>query len=418
MESPAPQSAPGENLFYFGCVYASLIVFVARPGEVFPFLAGTKLAFITLAITFLAFLTSNGSQAVQQGDYPGTSKIKIFLFIGFIDIIFSKWPRMAFEAWSTILLINTALYFFWLPAVLNPARLRKFVTILALAAGCLVLAMLVFESAVRGKGAEVGRLSVGSTYDPNDIAMVLSLVFPLTVFLFSRSRLKGKLLWGALLIGLVLGILSTGSRGGVLALAVACLLLLFTVGKALKTWHKVLVVALVVGFFISPAATTVKERWQTVFSGDDYNLENPEEGGVGRLSLWISGAQLIAKNPLTGVGVSNTSNAMGVEYHRWRAMHSAYFQVGLELGLPGLVVFLLLLRTIWRNCSQALRLFGRDPGQPSLALLAGCTRIALVAYMVAVLFLSQAYSLMVIILLLISDGLYHISGEKKKQDGG
>ncbi|MGV1098217.1 O-antigen ligase family protein [Thiovibrio sp. JS02] len=397
------------NIFYFCCVCASLFIFVARPGELFPALAGFKLGLSSIVLTCFAFVTSGGFNELKQADFPGLKMMRLFLLLGFLVIVFSSWPRMAFEGWRTIVLVNTLLYLFWLPAVKTPDRLRKFVIVLVLATGCLVYAMLFAESAVRYRAADLGRLSVGGTYDPNDVAMIMAVVFPFTFFLFLSAKFKGKVVWGGLLVCLVLGILSTGSRGGLLSLGTASLLLFFTAGKGLKTWHRVFVVAMVIVFFMSPAADTVKERWQAVLSGEDYNVESVEEGGVGRLSLWVSAAQLILENPLTGVGVSNSSNAMGVEYGRWRAIHNSYFQAALELGLPGFILFMLLLRTIWRNCSHARGQFGQQPHRQQLVLLAGCCRISLVVYMIAAFFLSQAYSLMVPILLLISDGLHHIS---------
>lgn len=406
---------PRSNFFYLSCTLASLFIYVVRPGEIFPFLTGARLGLISFVLMALSFFLSGGLVQLRQGNFAGTKLMKYFLVLGFCVIVFSSWPRMAFEGWRTILLVNTALYFFWLPAVLHPKGLQRIITVLVVAAGCLVYAMLFAESAVMYRATDLGRVSVGGTYDPNDIAMIMAVIFPFTFFFFLQAELKGKLLWGGLLFCMVLAILTTGSRGGLLSLGVACLLLFFTAVKGFKLWHKVFLIALVIVFFMSPAANTVKDRWQGVFSGEDYNVENVEEGGFGRLSLWLSSAQLILKTPLTGVGVSNSSNAMGVEYGRWRALHNSYFQAGLELGLPGLVLFLLLLRTIWRNCSRARGLFVQHPDQQQLALLAVCTRIALCVYMVAAFFLSQAYSLMVPILLLISDGLYHIASAMKEK---
>jgi len=408
-ETPISTTLVRSNFIYLSCTLASLFVFVARPGEIFPFLSGARLGLMSFLLMAMAFFFSDGPAQLRQGKYDGTKWMKLFFLLGFCVIIFSDWPRMAFEGWRTILLVNTALYFFWLPAVRQPERIRKIVITLVLAAGCLVYAMLFAESAVRYRAADLGRISVGGTYDPNDIAMVMAVVFPFAVFLFLNARLKGKLLWGSLLVCLVLAILNTGSRGGLLALGIACLLFLFTTVKGLKTWHKFFVIALVTIFFMSPAADTVKERWQMVLSGEDYNVESVEEGGMGRLSLWLSGAQLILKNPLTGVGVGNSSNAMGMEYGRWRALHNSYFQAGLELGLPGFVLFLLLLRTVWRNCTIARGVFAQNPEHHQHVLLAVCTRIALVTYIVAAFFLSQAYSLMLPVLLLISDGLHHVA---------
>jgi O-antigen ligase len=414
MQTHAEQTAlvPRTNFFYFWCVCLSLFVVVARPAEVFPFLAGTRLGLISFALTGISFFAVGGLQTIREGKFTGVKLMLLFLLLGFVVILFSDWPRMAFKGWRTILLINAVLFFFWLPVVQRSDQLKKIVVVVALAAGSLVTAMLFVDSVVRYRSVDLQRLSVGATYDPNDIAMILAVILPLTLFCFLQARMKGKMFWGGMLVCQVLGIVSTGSRGGLLALGVGSALLFFSTGKNLKPWHRFFVVALLVFFVMSPAAETVKERWQEVLSGEDYNVVNVEEGGVGRLSLWLSSTQLVVANPITGVGVTNSITAMGEEYGRWRALHNSYLQVALELGLGGLILYLLLLRLIWRNCSLALAQFQVSGDQKAMELLAVCTRVALITYMVAALFLSQAYSLMVPILLLLSEGLVKISSEK------
>ena len=227
---------------------------------------------------------------------------------------------------------------------------------LAFCAACLVVAMR-FMAAV---GVSTGRISVGASYDPNDIAMVLATLFPFVAYAFVQGGLRARLFCTALMGGIMLGILSTGSRGGLLALGVAGALLAFTPGTGVKIWHKLFVVVLAAGFFMSPAADKVKKRFQEVLSGRDYNLDTSEKTGGGRLMIWSDALKAIAERPLTGVGVGNATTAMGAEYHRWMTVHNSYLQVGVELGVPGLIVFLLLLRTIWRNCREgAPRLHAR-----------------------------------------------------------
>jgi O-antigen ligase len=276
---------------------------------------------------------------------------------------------------------------------------------LTFCAACLVVAMR-FMAAV---GVSTGRISVGASYDPNDIAMVLATLFPFVAYSFIQGGLRAKLLCTALIGGIMLGILSTGSRGGLLALGVAGALLAFSPGTGVKTWHKLFVVVLAAGFFMSPAADKVKKRFQEVLSGEDYNLDTSHEKGGGRLVIWQESLQVIAEHPLTGVGVGNATTEMGLQYHRWLTVHNSYLQIGVELGVPGLIVFLLLLRTIWRNCREARRVFMPKLDMRSAALLATCTRIALVTYVVGAFFLSQAYSVVVPILLLLSNGLVHAS---------
>ncbi|MFZ1936715.1 MAG: O-antigen ligase family protein [Thermoguttaceae bacterium] len=399
--------------YYFGCVCLSLLVSVVRPGEIFPVLAITRPAIVSFGLVALAFFACSGPQRVQRMAPAGAGPMKWLLFLGFAGIVFSVYPRQALQSWIGML-IQIALYYFWLPAVGTFTGLRRCVTMLAFCAACLVVAMR-FMAAV---GVSTGRISVGASYDPNDIAMVLATLFPFVAYAFVQGGLRARLFCTALMGGIMLGILSTGSRGGLLALGVAGALLAFTPGTGVKIWHKLFVVVLAAGFFMSPAADKVKKRFQEVLSGRDYNLDTSEKTGGGRLMIWSDALKAIAERPLTGVGVGNATTAMGAEYHRWMTVHNSYLQVGVELGVPGLIVFLLLLRTIWRNCREAHRVFMPEPDMRYAALLATCTRIALVTYVVGAFFLSQAYSVVVPILLLLSNGLVHSSRTRDETSYG
>lgn len=398
-------SASKGNSFYLFCVSLSLILFVVRPGEFIPALSSAKLLPLSMALTCIGFLASGGLQTIQRGKFLGVKPVLLLLLLGFLTIVFSVWPGQAFKTWWSVLLVNSVLFFFWLPAGLHPSGLRRIVIVFALSSGCLVGAMLLKASF----SPEAGRVIVaGSGYDPNDIALVLATTFPFLVFLFFSSGVKARLFWGTLLVGLMVALLKTGSRGGMLALAVACLLFLFVPSRrGIKAWYKILLVALVAIFFLSPAAETVNKRWQDVISGEDYNFTQTGKGGeAGRLSKWQSGANVFAENMVTGVGVGNAGTSLGLETGNWLTIHNSYLQVGMEMGLIGLVLFVLLLWSIWCSCTQALVFYEKKTGTEPLILLAACTRIALVTFIVGAFFLSQAYSIVIPILLVISNGLY------------
>ena len=241
-------------------------------------------------------------------------------------------------------------------------------------------------------------------YDPNDMAMLLASVLPLTIFLFLDSGLASKAGWGIVLSGVAFSILETGSRGGFVATGACFLFILIALRALVKTRYKVLLVAAAISFFMSPAADLPKERFARVFSGEDYNLQG-RESGVGRLAAWERSLTLIVKNPVLGAGVGCSTIAMGQDFDQWSAVHSAFLQVGVDLGVAGLIVFVLLLRTIWRNCGRTRRDSAKEGQRSSLALLAGFTQAGLVSYFVGAVFLTQAYSVLIPVLLVMSNGL-------------
>ena len=397
--------------FYFGCVCFSIFVYVVRPGEIFPILAYARLGIASFALVALAFFACDGLRRVRDWAPAGAGLMKLFVLLGFLAIPLSIYRRSAFEGWKG-LVTNVALYFFWLPAVQNPARLRKLAVLLTLCGGSLASCMFFFRLAA----SEGIRLSVGKSYDPNDVAMVLTVIFPFAASLFFKGSFVAKLFWGSQIALMILGIFETGSRSGLIALGVACGLLVYAQRDVVKLWHKLVILLAATLFFMSPAANLVKERYQTVLSGEDYNLQTDNKEKGGRLRIWKYSAALMAKHPLTGVGIWNSTTALGREYGWWQVTHNAYLEVGLELGIAGLAVFLLLLRTIWRNCTQGSDVFAQQPDLQWLPSLAYCTRVALATYMVAGFFLSQAYSLMVPLILLFSNGISYSSWQRSESN--
>ena len=390
--------------FYFACVCFSIFVYVVRPGEIVPILGSARLGLASFVLVALAFFACDGLRSVRDWAPAGAGLMKLFVLLGFLAIPLSIYRSNALEGWKG-LVVNVALYFFWLPAVQNPARLRRLAVLLTLCGSSLTSCMFFFRLAA----SEGIRISVGKSYDPNDVAMVLAVIIPFAASLFFKGSFVAKLFWGPQIALIILAIFETGSRGGLIALGVACGLLVFAQRDAVKLWHKLAILLAATLFFMSPASNLVKERYQTVLSGEDYNLQTGDKGEAGRLKIWKYSAVLMAKHPLTGVGIGNSTTALGMEYGWWKVTHNAYLEVGLELGIAGLAVFLLLLRTIWRNCTQGSDVFAEQPDLQWLVSLAYCTRVALATYMVAGFFLSQAYSIMVPILLLLSNGLAHAS---------
>lgn len=411
MNAGLPQNNSKNNVFYLLSALFSLFAFVVRPGEFIPALAGAKILPISMALTCIGFFSVGGFQKIREKADLGLYPVFLLLFLAFFSILSSVWPGNSFRAWWSILLINTLLLLFWLPAVTDSGGLRRVVILIAVAAGCLSLAVQLVDPATLG--AQRNWIE-GSSYDPNDIALVLATFFPLVVFLFLSASFKGRLFFGVVLLGLLSAVFKTGSRGGILCVAVAGLLLFLQPTRlGVPKWCKVGLLILTLASFMSPVADTVKIRWQMVLRGEDYNLTQTGEGGAGRLDKWRSGAALFLENPITGVGIGNSGTALGMATKNWLTVHNSYLQIGMELGVAGLLLFLALLCSIWRNCTWVIRFLENRKNPNPLILLAAMTRIALVTFMVGAFFLSQAYSILIPILLTLSIGIYHGASSEK-----
>jgi O-antigen ligase len=120
------------------------------------------------------------------------------------------------------------------------------------------------------------------------------------------------------------------------------------------------------------------------------------KGGLetARWELWKTGMGIMMRNPILGVGAGNFAVAEG-ETHahgKWTAPHNSYIQIGAELGLGGLALFMFLLYRTVRNYRDVVRLTRRDRRLQYYYRLASGLEVSTYAYIIGALPLSQAYS--------------------------
>lgn len=222
----------------------------------------------------------------------------------------------------------------------------------------------------------------GSQYaDNNEFAVAVTMAIPL-LFVWLRES-QDKLLRMVILAGILLcygSVLSSWSRGGMLALAVVTLMLLWHSKK--KFLAMSLLAILLAGFFIQLPENWF-ERMETLTAvGQDVSAQS-------RLAVWRIGFEFVQNHPVTGGG-----------FDAWPALtlstggpldwHSAYVEMATEHGLVGLAVWgLLLIGTL--GSLTRLGTTGARKGLAWVADYAAMLRASLLAYMVGGLTLGIAY---------------------------
>jgi O-antigen ligase len=396
------------NPLYRWAVWISVFVFVVRPGEFVPILSNLRLGLITPVLLAIIFVAT-GQTRLLSGFRQSIVLMSIWLLLGLVTVPFASWPTQALNMWYTILFVNFALFIMWLPIAHVPAEVSRFVKVISICSivlGSSVL--LLFDEAAFGGG----RASVGASYDANDMAMVLSACLPFIVYslLSSRAFSLNTLFSLFGLIVVLVAIVKTGSRGGSLALGAVVMVLLFWSGEHIPKKYKILCSLGVLLIFLHPVMEPLKARWSEVISGSDYNL-GKADGGAGRLSKWKSAIEVIDERPFLGHGVKNSETALGSSSGNWLTVHNSYLEIALDLGIVGLLVYLKTLHVIWTESQSSLNVrVGRKVYQeskkiPSL-LLSVCLRAALIGYMVASTFLSQAYTILVPLMLIVAQGIH------------
>ena len=176
-------------------------------------------------------------------------------------------------------------------------------------------------------GTPSGRATAGF-YNPNDLA---SFVAPLAILAVSRKH-WGHWRWLVAAV-LAVGVLATGSRSGVLALAAGLVLAAWASRRRVLVVGVVLVVALV-------AAISLRERW--LGQGDPY--------AYSRVAIWRASVALGLEASPAGVGLAFYEEAMrqhGVQLEGWvhyprlaNSAHNEVLNAWVELGWLGLLATL------------------------------------------------------------------------------
>lgn len=199
--------------------------------------------------------------------------------------------------------------------------------------------------------------------DGNDFALSVNVAVPLGLFMMLESRrFLERAFYGGILLILILAIVATQSRGGILSLVSVVLYLWIKSDKKVLGIIGIGIISLVI---LASAPPQFFERMETMTQTG----ENMEGSAQGRIAAWKAAVRMAADHPLTGVGAGHFPVKYGVEYRPegvpptaipWQTAHSNYFVILGELGIPGIVF---LVTIIVLNLKAGERMLARVTAQ-------------------------------------------------------
>ena len=236
--------------------------------------------------------------------------------------------------------------------------------------------------------------------NPNDLGAMALLQLSMAVALLATEP-KGWVRWASLagVVMVPMLILMTQSRGVFLGLVVFIAIVIAGQRRRAITVLRLGVLAL---FLAAIAPAGVWERLGTLKHATSTATLNEVDGEGGsarqRSEIWKVAAKMIREHPITGVGIgayelNHEQYAMGPEFNPTargaRDTHSLYLNVLAETGYPGLLLYLVMLTTVFiaaektrRKCKGVL-----DSAARQLLLL----EAGLVGFLVASIFGSLPY---------------------------
>jgi O-antigen ligase len=380
------------NLFqYIVCAY--IVFSVGRMQELFPFLSKLYLMKILGALSVVVVLM-NLHKLKESLKTPQFKAILGITFIGIFTIPFSVWPGNSVNFiidyyWKTILV-----FLVLVSLVTSIKDMNKFVWALLIAVG--FLSALSIIANMQGVKFAADRVFVSSTYDPNDLALVMVIAFPFAVFGVLTQKGIVKIILGGLTALIVMTIILTVSRGGFLGFLGVSLFIIIGVRKYFKKAMAplIIIIVLVSGILIYYAGnSSFWERMSTILTyKQDYNVTSYS----GRIEVWKRGLTLMSQKPFWGVGINGFVTAEGLSHQdirgKWSTAHNSFIQIGAELGIIGLFLFCYLIWSSFKGINKIIKDTNyRNRDKNSLFTLVAL-RCSWVGYIIGGFFLSVAYA--------------------------
>lgn len=382
--------------------FAALIAFTAillvSPQEWFPAIKSLRIALLAAAVAIAAHFS--GRMFGQVRALPVRREMAIalaFIVWAAITIPLSIWPGGSWAQLSDHLI--KAVIFFWLIGTLvtTRQRLEFFVWVLVLCALPLAATALAnYRSGVfiTSASSSVQRIAgyvggAGLAGNPNDLALMLNLLLPLTgaLFVISKQPWLRLVALGVLMLS-VAAVIVTFSRAGFITLAVIGLAAFTAMLRRGALGAAVVVVFLALGAFVLTPDQYFK-RLATIT-----NIEADTTGSAqGRWDDYFVSLEYIRMHPITGAGLGQDLLALNATrgHSTWRSVHNAYLQAAVDLGIPGMALLLALLLASFANARRVRRAALRRPDLHGLAVMATGVHVSLLAFSVAAFFHPIAY---------------------------
>lgn len=354
----------GNGVFYLYLLF-TISFFIHIPSRI-PVLGMIRMdALLVLIITGL-LLTQRNKVGLTE---DSKKTIKYVWLIGVISIVtlpLVEWPGSVLRA-GLLRFIKAAIFFFFTIKIINTEKqLKIFISVFVVTNLFRVIEPLwlnqtqgYWGSQTHLGGGEFAQRLAGSPYDvvnPNGLAFVISSIYPFLHYLLlgGEGKLKKLLYWVCLPV-LLFAMVLTMSRTGILALGIIGL------GIFLKSKRKALLVAFgLAGCMIVWGGLNdiQKERYLSITQDDVRGSETSQ----GRIDGVVRNFEIAMRRPIFGHGLGTSAEANANFGHRYQLAHNLYAEILQELGVVGLVLFLLFIKSVIKNFRSSAEIFKKQAG--------------------------------------------------------
>lgn len=326
-----------------------------------PLLGLIRFDMILVALIFLSIFFAKSRKKTKL-DEASKYLLSIFLF-SIVSLPLVEWPGSVLGSGLTLFIKGAIFYFFSVNLILNESRL-KLTIIFFVSLNVLRVVEPLFlnlttgylgSSTHLGDGEFAGRLSgaPSDTINPNGLAFVIASVIPFLHYILFPLGKKAKALYFILIPVLLTVMLMTLSRSGMLAV------LLISFGIFIKSKRKFLLIFIAfLGVFViySNMTDIQKDRYLSLVSSNAKQSETAE----GRIDGWFVDFKVAMNRPIIGHGLGTSREANWNVAGKDQISHILWAEIWQEIGLIGLVLFVLYVRAMVRNFRDAGRLISQN----------------------------------------------------------
>lgn len=371
----------------FAGVYLFTLLLYARPNDLFPFIGSFPLVKIVAIGVILIYIVSKNNAGERLSIWTlEMTMLIVIAVLGLILMPVAASPKDSLDTLFDPYIKTVAIFILMVNLIDSRGRLISIWKLVVICGAALGLGAI--KSYVNGEfaaqGVRIEGIIGGIFENPNDLATALNLLLPFAVLLTLTSKGGSRLFYLCCVVVLAVGVLLTFSRGGFLGLIALSVVLLRKLGRG-RQIKTTLAAAFICGILLVVTPGGYGGRLATIF-----NIEQDQTGSAQeRRKLMELAATIAIRRPIIGIGMGN----FHIYSHRELNAHNAYLEIAAELGMAGLLAYLIVifapLRSLFRIERQTRGM--RSKSEKEMYWMSVCLQAAFVAYMVCSFFASIQY---------------------------
>ena len=388
----ADAAAPDSPIPFWALMAFTAMMLLA-PHNYFPVLGPFRLAFLAAGVAIGSYVYDRLRRGQPLTILPPEIRLVGYLLgWALVTLPLGSWPGGSVGVLADMYSKTLVIFLLIANTVNTVARLRLIVgglTLMAVPIALIGVKNFLSGAYIVGGDNRIVGYESALTANPNDLALILNIIIPLAlglVLITRRPMLRAVLLAS---IGLqAVAVIITFSRAGFLSLATILRVFAWTMSRRPERgWAYA---ALTLGVAALPLLPgNYLTRLSTIT-----NIEADATGSAQeRYAQQVAAVHYVLAHPIVGAGLGMNIlaiNETGLS-PAWMNIHNVYLQYATDLGLPGLILFLLIFLGSIKSAHLVQRRSATSPQSRELFYLATGIKTSLLSFAISAFFSPVAY---------------------------